>query len=64
PKNSDKLLLGHNFKILFKIENRPIRVLAKLVRKFNHLSQQFYGFVFIDIRKEDHEFIYRYLYKK
>lgn len=63
-KNSDKLLLDHNFKILFKIENRPIRVLAKLVRKFNYLSQQFYGFVFIDIRKEDHEFIYRYLYKK
>ncbi|MCK4797097.1 MAG: PilZ domain-containing protein [Spirochaetes bacterium] len=60
----DKLLLNHNQRILIEIDKRPIRVFAKLVRKFQNLTKYCYGFMFIDIKKQDFDFLSKYLYKK
>jgi hypothetical protein len=58
----DKLLLNHNIRFLVQIDNRPVRILAKLVRKFKHLSRYGYGFMFIDMKKVDFDFMNQYLY--
>ncbi|HOV14939.1 MAG TPA: PilZ domain-containing protein [Spirochaetota bacterium] len=58
----EKLELDQNFRFFIEIQNRPIRVLAKLVRKFQKLSKFFYGFVFLEIKTEDYEFLNKILY--
>lgn len=60
----DKLLLNHNVRFFIEIDNRPIRILAKLVRKFQKITKYCYGFMFLDIKKRDYDFLNKYLYKK
>lgn len=59
----DKLLFGHNYKVVIHIENREIRALVKLVRKIQQLSKHIYGFMFLEIKKDDFEFLQKVLYK-
>ncbi|HPO51106.1 MAG TPA: hypothetical protein PLO89_12340, partial [Spirochaetota bacterium] len=58
----EKFEIGHNFRFLIQIQNRQLRVLAKLVRKFRKLSKYFYGFLFLEIKTEDYEFLNKALY--
>lgn len=58
----EKLQLNQNFRFSINIQNRTIRVLAKLVRKFQKLTKYFYGFVFIEIKTEDYDFLNKSLY--
>jgi c-di-GMP-binding flagellar brake protein YcgR len=60
----DKLLLNHNVRFLIEIDNRPVRILAKLVRKFQKITKYCYGFMFLDIKKRDYDYLTQYLYKK
>ncbi len=55
------LKVGTNYRMLFHIEGRPIRVNTKFVRQFQKLSKYYYGFVFLDIKIEDAEFLHKYL---
>ena len=59
----DKLLLDHNYKVVIHTENRDIRILVKLVRKIQKLSNHIYGFMFLEIKKEDFDFLQKLLYK-
>ncbi len=58
----DKLLLNHNVYFMLEIEKHKIRILTKLIRKFKEKDFYFYGFIFLDIKQEDHEFLNKYLY--
>ncbi|MBN2546861.1 MAG: PilZ domain-containing protein [Spirochaetes bacterium] len=58
----DKLLVNNNFQFLIEMDNKPIRILAKLVRKFKNLSKYYYGFMFIDIKRNDFDYLNSYLY--
>jgi len=60
----DKLLLDHNYKIVLNIENKLIRILVKLVRKVQNFSKYNYGFMFLEIKKEDFGFLQKVLYSK
>ena len=60
----EKLQLGQNLHFTINIQGREIRVLAKLARKFQNLTKNFYGFVFLDIKTDDFEFLNEFLYKK
>ncbi len=57
----DKLLLNHNLNFSIDINSKKIRLSAKLVRKYQETINYFYGFMFIDIKKEDHDFLTEYL---
>ncbi len=57
----NRVKIGTNYKMIFEIEGRPVRANAKLVREFQRLSKKFYGFLFLDIRVEDAEFLQKYL---
>ncbi len=58
----DKLLLDHNVQFILEIEKRKIRILTKVIRKFQSNGDHFYGFLFLDIKQEDHDFLNKYLY--
>jgi c-di-GMP-binding flagellar brake protein YcgR len=59
----EKLILDQNIRISLIIDNRQIRILAKLVRKFQNLSRYFYGFVFLEIKTDDSAFLNKLLYQ-
>ena len=42
------------------INEKKIDITAKLVRKFKKDSYYYYGFMFIDIKKDDHAFLNNY----
>lgn len=56
----DLLLLNHNIDLILEINEKIINITAKLVRKFKKDSYYFYGFMFIDIKKDDHVFLVNY----
>jgi hypothetical protein len=58
----DLLLLNHNINLVIEINEKKIEITAKLVRKFRNDSFYYYGFMFIDIKKDDHTFL-DYYYK-
>lgn len=58
----DKLLLNHNVELAFTLNDKKIKILAKLVRKSKKVNRYFYGLMFIDIKKLDFEFLKSYLY--
>jgi len=60
----DKLLLNHNVTFLLEIEDKKINILAKLVRKFRKENEYFYGFMYLEIKKSDFDFLNKYLYNK
>jgi len=65
--HNDKLDLlspqGKNFEMLFKIDDREVTVSSKLVRKIKQPDKYILGFIFLDIKPEDFEFLEKYLYE-
>lgn len=59
-----KLKLKDNYHVKFTVEGREIEVVGKLVRKFSKMSKNFYGFMFIDIKTEDYEYLNEVFGKK
>lgn len=59
----DKLSINNNFHFILNIQSRDIRINAKLVRKFKELTKYYYGFMFIDIKRSDFDFLNNYLYE-
>jgi len=53
---------GKNFKMSFKIEGREINLSSKLVRKIKQSDRYILGFIFLDIKSDDFEFLEKYLY--
>jgi hypothetical protein len=60
----DKIALDTNLSFDIIIKGRSIRILTKLVRKFQKLSRYFYGFMFLGIKSEDFNFLNDYFYGK
>ncbi len=56
----DLLLLNHNIDLILEINQKKLYISAKIVRKFKEESSYFYGFMFIDIKKDDHAFLINY----
>ncbi|MCG8569942.1 MAG: PilZ domain-containing protein [Spirochaetes bacterium] len=58
----DKLLIDRNLNLHLNIKDRKINVKAKLVRKFTKLTRYYYGFMFLDIKNDDFQFLKNFLY--
>ena len=56
----DKLLLNHNIEIFLNINDAEIKIVAKVVRKFKNNGKYYYGFMYIDIKKADFDFLVEY----
>ena len=56
----DLLLLDHNIDLIININEKKINITAKLVRKFKKDNYYFYGFMFIDIKKDNYSFLNNY----
>jgi hypothetical protein len=58
----EKFRIDENIDFVLEINGREIKVMGKLVRKFEKLAKYFYGFVFLGIKTDDYEFLNKYLY--
>lgn len=56
----NKLQVNQNFGLEIEIEGNKIKTTAKLVRIKEKLLNKFYGFMFIDIKEKDFEFLEYY----